>query len=553
MIFNINIKNKGTIDKYISGNISYTSNNASILQFTILDDSKYFNTLERFIDKVSVIDLEGNEIFDGRVLDIKRSMNSNGEFINHVTCESTLNYLVDITVPIWDLYPGDIPKTAPSHAEGNVTATMLLEKILNVYNSESLVKINLGNVTVNEYVRCKTNRQTCLAVIQESLIGNLGGYINIRKENDEYYLDYLSSYPVVLEKNNLNIGVNIQNISIDGNLKSICTKLIGLGANNKLEATATNENLVKKYGVIEKVVQYNGITIQEELQQRVNKDIETINTNILTASIGALDLSYINNDISSLKLYQNISINCPELNYNETHVIIDITLDLIKPYNSTFSLNTQNQSQTNQISEIIQENNNNKLEILEINGQLIEKVSNSEFSTYKDQTANEIESKVSSDDFSTLFNQNINGFDFTIGNNTPLEIEKNKLVMNFNSNERLVISKNGFSWDLNGKPFYYKSIVKTGTVFKVPSGKTVTINLPDEFKYKKSYEFIWWSGNVSLNSPQDLLYAANTIQVDGNKNECWFKLKADVMTRDPETQGSPVWSGALNIMWMAIG
>lgn len=54
------------------------------------------------------------------------------------------------------------------------------------------------------------------------------------------------------------------------------------------------------------------------------------------------------------------------------------------------------------------------------------KVSNSDFTTYKEQTATEISQKVSNSDFNTKFTQTANAFDFTLGSgSTGVKIDKN--------------------------------------------------------------------------------------------------------------------------------
>ncbi|MGL5648827.1 MAG: hypothetical protein ACRDDY_13350 [Clostridium sp.] len=551
--FTIFVEGKGFISEYFNGTISYEANSASILSFTIMQESEYFNKLEEFLDKIKVLDIEGTEIFTGRVLSVKKSMNSDGEFINEVTCESVLNYLVDVTVPSWNFYGGEIPKNAPKDSVANVSVEMLLENILDVYNEGSLTKINLGNITVKGFITVKTNRQTCLQVIMQELIKPFGGFIMIRKEKDQYFLDYLEDLPLVSGENNFNVGINIQSIEVTGSLSSICTRIIGIGPNNKLEATAVNESLVKKYGIMDKVIQYKVETL-EELQSLVDKDIQSINDNILNANVGALDLSYIDNNFTALKLYQTVTVTCSELGYNKEHYIEGITLNLSTPYSSSFNINKNIANQTDQITEIIQSNNENNLEILELNGQLEEKVSNGEFETYKLQTAEEINQKVSNGQLTSSMTEFMNEFDFTIGNDTPLIIKKNDLEMSFTNGTTLNITEDGFVWNQGGKNYNYKSIVETGSVSNIESGQNTTIQLPQEFTYKNGdYQFIWWTGNVELPNSSSVLYSADCILVDSNMDEAWFEIRADVMYSNKTNDSAPTWGGNLNVMWMAIG
>lgn len=412
MLFLINVKNRGTIGNYNSATIDYKENSASVLTFTILQNSPFFNNLNKYIDKIEVINFNEEIIFTGRVLDVQKSMNDEGEFINTVTCESVLNYLVDVTVPVWNLYGGDIPKKAPVGSEGNVTVNQLLNKVLDEYNSGAKVSISLGNVTVEGNVTLKTNRQTCLEVIMDGLINVFGGFIQIREENNIYYLDYLEEAPLLDSMTAFEIGVNIQNISIQDKLNNFCTRLIAIGKTQAIQAIAINEELVKIYGVIDKVVQFKNITNIEEVQEKANSEIEDINNCVLNANIGALDLSYINNDFNNLALYQSVEVNCGELNYNKNHYIVSITLNLLQPFASTFSLNTNKATQIDQITQLIQQNNATNREMTEIHGTLEEKTSNVEFTAYQEKIEKELSNTVANEnilEFEEAIQRELNG------------------------------------------------------------------------------------------------------------------------------------------------
>ncbi|MBC5627612.1 hypothetical protein H8S20_01750 [Clostridium sp. NSJ-6] len=95
---------------------------------------------------------------------------------------------------------------------------------------------------------------------------------------------------------------------------------------------------------------------------------------------------------------------------------------------------------------------------------ITQKVSNSDFNSYKNQTANEISQKVSNGDFGTLFKQTAYGFDFigkitTKSDNYKLELNASKLI-GFKGND---IAKPMYSagvWWPNGQPAGYVSVSK---------------------------------------------------------------------------------------------
>lgn len=574
------IRFKGTndiIEDALARKINFNENQAAIFEFELLYNNDYFNDLKKFIDLIEVWKInqtgEDERIFDGRVLDVQKDMSSDGIFFNKIICESVLNYLNDVHVGVWEVHPGDLPKDAPAYAEANYTADKFFKKILDNYNSLAAEnrKIYVGNVTVTDPIYCMTNRETSLAVIYDKLINRKGGFLNLREVNGKYYLDYLKENP---EKstNDIEIGLNMKDIHVEDNLKSMCTRLIGVGNEGKITSIAEDPELIKKYGVIEQVHEWKDVTIQENLDRKVKDKLKEINNNSNIVEINALDISYLNNDLDNLRIGQTVTAVCDPLEYEKDHRIISIDLDLEQPWNSTFKLDNPDVSQISVTESIIQETNDNKLEILQMNGKLIQKVSSSEFNSYreqtdkaiiervtgsefesyKEQTEQELSQTVKNGDFKTKFNQNIEGFDFIIGSITPLSIRKDKLQMQFDDGTTCSMGKDGFYYKDGGSNYAYKSMVQRGSVSKVKSGDTVRINLPANFR-GKDYEISWWTGNVFPAHDGDLLFSANSELVRQNKREGWFEIRANMMVRNPNTSDrTPFMRGSLNVVWIAI-
>lgn len=95
---------------------------------------------------------------------------------------------------------------------------------------------------------------------------------------------------------------------------------------------------------------------------------------------------------------------------------------------------------------------------------ITQKVSNSDFNSYKNQTANEISQKVSNGDFGTLFKQTAYGFDFigkitTKSDNYKLELNANKLI-GFRGSETHNPMYSAGVWWPNGAPAGYVSVSK---------------------------------------------------------------------------------------------
>lgn len=510
-MFEIRLKNSDEIIDGVQCKINYEENKAPIVNFKLLPNSNFFNKLKKFIDLIEIYKIndkaDDEKIFDGRVLDVKKEMTSDGMFYNDVICEGLLNYLIDSTVGLWELHPAEVPKDSPAYAEANYDTRKFLKKILDNHNSkvDDKKKIYLGNVTLIDSVYCITNRETSLNVIYDKLVNNKGGFLNLREVDGKYYLDYLKENPVK-DESNVEIGVNLKDIQVEDSLKSICTRLIGVGSEGKITSVAEDLELIKQYGIIEQVYEWSDVTIQENLDSKVKEKLKLINESNSIVSINALDLSYLDNNLERLKLSQNINVVCEPLEYEKKHRIVKIDLDLQKPYASSFVLNNPEPSQVGTSNNIIQETNNNKLEILQVNGRLIQKVSssefmsyreqtdksikervsNGEFETYKNQTAYEISQKVGSKDVATIFEQKMDRFNFTIGKTTPLSIQKDRLDMEFEDGTKCMIDRNGFGYQENGKTYPYRSMVDVkGFNTKGDPNSLHWVQLPDRYKNKQ--------------------------------------------------------------------
>lgn len=593
-MFEIKLNDSIDILDSINRNIQFNENQAPLFSFKIDINNELFNKINRFKDTVQIYK-EEVLLFEGRVCDISKSMDSEGLFWNEILCEGFLNYLIDSTVGVWEVHPADLPLDSPSYAEANYDTKKFLRKVLNNHNAkvEDKKKIYLGNVTLVEPIYCMTNRESSLNVIQEKLINRKGGFLNLRKSNNKFYLDYLKENPIK-DESEFTIGLNIKDIHLQNSLKNICTRIVGIGSEGLITSTFEDKELLKEFGVFEQVHEWPDVTIQENLDKKVQEKLKDINNNIDIVSINALDLSYLDDNFTTLKLSQNINVVCEPLNYSKKHRVIHISLNLDEPWNSYFNLNNPEVSQISSNNNVIQETNDNKLEILQLNGRLIQKVSSSEFQSYREQTDKSIKERVTGSEFETYktqtdkyigdqvkslnnnlstlkeqtekelsqtvkekefktkFIHNIEGFDFVIGDKTPLSIRKDKLTMEFDDGTTCSMGKNGFYYKDGGSNYSYKSMVQRGSVSKVKSGDTVRINLPSNFR-KKDYEISWWTGNIFPAHEGDLLFSANSELVRQNKSEGWFEIRANMMVRNPNTSDrTPFMRGSLNVVWIAI-
>ena len=146
-------------------------------------------------------------------------------------------------------------------------------------------------------------------------------------------------------------------------------------------------------------------------------------------------------------------------------------------------------------------NNYTDAQIKITDGKIAQKVSNSEFNTYKEQTANSISQKVSKgSEFSTEFSQNANGFDFKIGNSgTNVQLDKNGV--NIRNGALTVTNSNG-------------TVVIDGSsnIFKIFATHEVQLEAGNDLKY--TYRIRHGMGYV----PAYMAYQVGSVSMVGISN-----------------------------------
>ncbi|WP_297437273.1 phage tail protein [uncultured Clostridium sp.] len=387
--------------------IKYQKNQADILTIALPFNSNYFNKLKKYLDYIKVINTKDNTtVFEGRVLSSQASMDSTGEFANVITCESVLNYFNDTNTGKWEYHPLEVPEKAPSYAIPNATVKMFLKDVLDNHNSKvsKEKQIFLGNIEFDDAVFIKVNFESSLSVIISRIVDRHNGYLIIRNENGLNYLDFLSESPIK-KTHNISVGVNMDSININDSNTNIFTRVIPFGK-NRIDITSVNNNLnfvedadlIAKYGVIEKVMEWQDVTIPQNLLNKAKAIFTQVKIDADEIQLTSLDLSYINNNFESLKLYTPVRAINNALSYDNKHEIVSINLDLDYPFKSTFDLNNDATTSISCVSNVIEQTNSNKIEIVSIGSELETKVSGDSFESYKIQSADEIKNTVKSID-----------------------------------------------------------------------------------------------------------------------------------------------------------
>lgn len=333
-------------------------NGVPSLKYTIPYSDKYYQDYQRRISKIEV-KYDDVSKFKGRLLNDRLLFNGNKE----LTFEGELAFLNDIQYPPYE-FEGDYGD--------------LFKDVLNYYNSkcDKNKRFNVGQITMtdsNNYItRSSETYSSCWNVISEKIL-SYGGYIKLRYVGDERYLDLLYESGVVT-KQKIEFGENLLDLEEYIDSSEIATVVIPLGAkkndtkelNDNIQRTYTAERidirsvnngklcieskLVKKLGRVERVVNWDDVTIPSNLLTKAKKKCDELILENQSITAKAIDLHYAGNDTPYFKIGDIIPILSKPHNIETTAILTERTTHLNDPTQDTFSLGTEKKTLTSSVN-----------------------------------------------------------------------------------------------------------------------------------------------------------------------------------------------------------
>jgi len=291
-----------------------------------------YNKLNSRVTLIRVIRIKDNvTIFRGRLIDFQEHMDDNDDpFYKECIFESELGYLCDTQVrsqPITDMSPYD-----------------LLVLLINSHNAHSDKQFNIGTVDMEDRVTTNLEYSTTLNSILTNLVNVQGGILQLRYgSNDTRYIDYVSSTGVT---NNTTIALakNMKSMIWEPDTTNIATRIIPVGKDN-LNISSVNNNVdylentdaVSQYGIVEQVLKLDDIEDANVLKQKGQEKLAEMSKAEVKLSVEAYDLSTIGVDASSFYISDNVNVQNPIINFNDTFRVIEKTTDLLQPHNITLT------------------------------------------------------------------------------------------------------------------------------------------------------------------------------------------------------------------------
>jgi phage minor structural protein len=312
-------------------------NKAGSFSFTIPTSNPEYGNIQKLKTVIKVYS-DSEMIFEGRVLHDE----ANYYLMKQVYCEGELSYLLDSIVRPYS-YTGSIKKLF----------TKLIDEHNNQVDSEK--KFSVGNITVKAKASTgNITRSTSLypntfdELTEKFPNSMLGGYLKIRHENGNRYLDYLEeSGPI--SSQNIEFGNNLLDFSEYVSADEVFTVLIPLGEKNENEEYLTikevnngkdyieDETGVKLFGRICKKVEWSETKTADTLLKNAKEYLESGVQMAITLTVNALDLHLLNVDTESIHIGDMVNVISEPHGLDSLFQCTSITLDLSEPNSSEYT------------------------------------------------------------------------------------------------------------------------------------------------------------------------------------------------------------------------
>lgn len=317
--------------KIISPKLTTELGKTGTFDFTIPPQNTNYDKIKK-LKSIITIYQDGEEIWRGRVLNDKL------DFYNRkqVECEGELAFLLD---------------TIQRPFEFQGTPKELFQKFINSHNSEveEQKRFKIRNVTVtdtNDYInRENSSYATTWDSINDKLVETNGGYLETGPlENGERYIDYISEYTQI-NSQTIEFGKNLLDITQYAKGEDIKTAIIPIGK-DKLNIASINNNkdyiynetAVNLFGWIFDTVEYNDITLAENLLKKGTEYLENVINEKLTIELTAVDLHYLNCDISKFRKGDWVRVISKPHSLDKLFQVTKLSISLDNPKSSKLTL-----------------------------------------------------------------------------------------------------------------------------------------------------------------------------------------------------------------------
>ncbi|NQM30296.1 hypothetical protein HO415_06345 [Streptococcus suis] len=333
-------------DKVSAGRLEQSLSDIGTFEFELMYDHPLYNQIEPITGLVKIVNKYDKEVeFYGRVLKPDAGMDSTGLFAKTFVCESVLGYLQDSTQTFQRVTNNGVED--------------YLRRIIDVHNGqvEPHKQFKIGRVTVpnqSDVPYRFIGYDTTFETIKTYLVGRMGGYIQLRLEDDGMYLDYLKDVGQDMSSP-IQLGTNIETALRELDLSNLITRLVPLGADldkdtqdeetgqyvvrervtinrvNNGKAYIEDPELVRQFGIIQRPMDWTEIKDARILLERGKQYMANQKIAISAWSVSVVELYLIDHSFEKFKIGNTHPIYNPPLSGVERLQIIKKVIDVTQP------------------------------------------------------------------------------------------------------------------------------------------------------------------------------------------------------------------------------
>lgn len=324
-------------------------NKVDEFNFTIFPSHPHFSKLEKLVPNI-IVKKDNNVIFKGRIIKEKQNMDNSKD----ITCESILAFLFDSV-------------QRPYEFQGSPAD--LFSQFITNHNEqvEDYKKFIVGSTTGknlddNDYV-ARSNIEIVNTYKEiESKILNIGGYLQVRYENDGNYIDWVDDFKTdigqIVSTQTIEFGENLIDITVENDGSDIYTVVIPRGAEieledgtkTRLDITSVNDGLdylvnqeaLNKYGWIVAPVEettWDDVTVASNLKTKGQNLVNNVGVMFKsTLELNAIDLNVVDGEVSSFKMGEYIRVQSTPHNISQIYLLTKKETPLTNPENMTITL-----------------------------------------------------------------------------------------------------------------------------------------------------------------------------------------------------------------------
>lgn len=342
--------------KLVNPKLDLTENSAGQLTFKMTPNNVGYDQIDQ-ITTLFTVYLQGEEIWCGRIISVKEDFQKN----KTITCEGELAYLNDTTQP-QELY-------------SDKSYGQLLEIFLTEHNNKVDIskKVYLGeytpyNVDTEAYSEVYTNYDTTWAAINDKILSNYNGYIKFYRYAGRNLIDLIPKNRRPISTQVIKFGTNLLDFTKNFDSTQFCTVVVPLGAKLEdkyginmsgiegVQAYTTVEDapvdeyhrseslyvyrqdMVDAYGWIEEVVHFDDEENPELLLNKAKEYLDSIQYDMMTLEVSALDLTYLDVDYERLKLSDSVRVVSKIHGLDKNFPITKMSIPLDNPANTTYTM-----------------------------------------------------------------------------------------------------------------------------------------------------------------------------------------------------------------------